>query len=290
MRNLMITLSLLCAGTVANAQLSKPKTNNFTTGYGNTSGYYITSKVANRALTRTKQGTQIAQTQMAYSSEPDASADITFSYFGDLTNPDGFAPGTYTAYKIQWGNANTLNNLFWDIYGGYTNEGTALITWPCMNASNQVYIVQWTGDYDSAVYIRSLASGKYLQVVGPSPYNTESGATISLHRGNFDVNQKFYIRKRRLGTVSGLNQELNISNGVSVYPNPASTEIRLSGLPAEMQIYTASIIDMSGRIVSSQKMYEGTALNIANLPAGAYTIVASNPAVAKNISLPFIKK
>jgi len=161
--------------------------------------YYILSKIANKAITIVPEGTQLEQTELVWTgNEPSSKADLTICYFGTVTNPAFFQPGTYTMYKIQWGSLTpyTLNNQFWDVEYASWAEGAPIISWPSKPQNNQLFIFQPTGDADNSVYIRNLASGKYVQVAGGSDVNTSIGAKLEQSSFSGNVNQKFFVNVR----------------------------------------------------------------------------------------------
>ena len=159
--------------------------------------YYIVAKVSNRAITVVTEGSQLQQTELCFDTAgPSDKADLSICYFGKKNNPENLKPGTYTIYKIQWGSLvpYTLFNHFWDVYNSSKEEGAPVISWPSRDQDNQLFVFESTGDTDNSVYIRSLSSGKYLQIAGYD--NTVAGAKLEQRSYSGDINQKFFIRKR----------------------------------------------------------------------------------------------
>jgi hypothetical protein len=71
--------------------------------------------------------------------------------------------------------------------------------------------------------------------------------------------------------VSGVNdQEMN--SAISVFPNPASESVTIAGLEATLQ-YTASIVDVTGREVLSQRVTTTAAtIDVSMLTPGMYLL------------------
>lgn len=161
--------------------------------------YYIVSKMSEKAITIVPEGAQLEQTELVWTgNEPSSKADLTICYFGTVTDPANFQPGTYTVYKIQWGSLNpyTLCNQFWDLDQSSAAEGAAIISWPSLNQDNQKFVFEPTGDADSSVYIRCLATGKYLQIAGGSDVNTSIGAKVEQRTFAANASQKFFVNVR----------------------------------------------------------------------------------------------
>ncbi|PZF74577.1 RICIN domain-containing protein [Taibaiella soli] len=161
--------------------------------------YYIVSKVSNRALTNPGSiGVQMLQTELVSpGTVPSSNADLTIAYYGNVTNPANFDPGSYTAYRIQWGsmNPNTLTNSFWDVLSSW-QDGSSAVVWSRIDQDSQLFVFQRTGAADSSVYIRNLFSGKYLQIRGTQDVNITSGAVVEQWSYSGNPNQKFFINVR----------------------------------------------------------------------------------------------
>lgn len=152
--------------------------------------YYIVSKHSNRALTKVPIGQQIVQTELADQNPPSSQADLTIYY----KQNDIVSGVTRAAYKLQWGNLNTLTNSFWDLENSTTADGGRILTWNSVVGANQNFYFSVTGDADGSVYIQNASSGKYLQIGGSA--NTSSGAVLQQNSFTGQSIQKFFIKKR----------------------------------------------------------------------------------------------
>lgn len=311
MKKLFIACFLFIAAT-SNAITIQPVASNFTQSISD--GYVIVSKLSGRSLTRSAISAQITQTQ-SFTSVLDEveiiapATDVCIAYFGTVTNPNGFSPGTYPVYKLQWGRMNpyTLNNSFWDVKENWKTDGTPVISWPSTaNAptdpnNNQYFIIEPTGSPDSSVYIRSLASGKCLQIAGNATANLQSGAGLELATKYNAPNQKFLILRpgnlfrslplpwHPISKTAKLENVLEPS-AISIYPNPSKATINISGLPAATEYFEAGILDITGKSVRKFKSRKGAEINISDLPPGIYVLHIASGQLPADIKTKFVKQ
>lgn len=76
--------------------------------------------------------------------------------------------------------------------------------------------------------------------------------------------------------------------GVSIYPNPASEEVKVSFNLNGAAAATVNVIDMTGKVVASQEAAAGSnavSINTSNLSAGVYSVsfTANNTTVTKKL-------
>ncbi|PZF74578.1 hypothetical protein DN068_03095 [Taibaiella soli] len=162
-------------------------------------GFYIVSKLSNKAITIVPEGVQLQQTELTWpGNEPSSDADLTIVYSGSVTNPANFAAGTYNTYRIQWGSISpsTLINEFWSLQGTAATWGMPIVSMPSAELDNQRFIIQPTGNADTSIYIRILNTGRYVQIAGGSDVNTTVGAKVEQSDFSGDLNQKFFVKKR----------------------------------------------------------------------------------------------
>ena len=104
--------------------------------------------------------------------------------------------------------------------------------------------------------------------VGQIVYATDTGANGSVAKG---VQQPFEI-----SVLTGIN-ELGITLGVSVYPNPTTTFLRLQIESEKVENLSYQLVDLQGKIISSKKVSANTAnITMENLPKAAYFLRINN--------------
>jgi hypothetical protein len=69
-------------------------------------------------------------------------------------------------------------------------------------------------------------------------------------------------------------------NSLTLYPNPAITQLRINATWKTAQPFTVAILDMSGRVLkqwseAANKTYSST-IPVMDMPAGNYTILLNN--------------
>ncbi|MFN5984682.1 MAG: T9SS type A sorting domain-containing protein [Fluviicola sp.] len=87
--------------------------------------------------------------------------------------------------------------------------------------------------------------------------------------------------------TASIDESVN-SFGVSVYPNPASDEVKVSFNLNGAAAATVNVIDMTGKVVASQEAAAGSnavSINTSNLSAGVYSVsfTANNTTVTKKL-------
>jgi endoglucanase len=169
--------------------------------------------------------------------------------------------------------------------------------------NNNGAVVSWetTGDNETLVFEveRSLDRANFITV------QTVSGI---VNRNNYSIND--YTEIARSSTVYYRIKEIDRQGkifyssivalplrpektNISLYPNPATSKITLSGYAAASDAVSVSIIDASGKIISSQQwqLTRGNYskdIDIATLARGLYTLRLSSGTI--NEQLQFIKQ
>ena len=123
-----------------------------------------------------------------------------------------------------------------------------------MNHS-QVYSDSLTG-----IYFRPMYSGVYDFRFSSAGYRAKTIQNVQVANGRPTVLNVLLAPEN----TSGIEQ--NIS-AVRVYPNPASDKLYCTGIPENSMAY---VINLSGIMVLSQKLYRDEYLNISKLPRGVY--------------------
>ena len=71
----------------------------------------------------------------------------------------------------------------------------------------------------------------------------------------------------------GINEANGLLSGVEIYPNPVQNELFIE--LNENQITQINIIDLSGKILLSQKQINGNSIDVSSLSQGVYAIQIS---------------
>jgi len=123
----------------------------------------------------------------------------------------------------------------------------------------------------SQVYSDSV-SGFYFRPIYPGTYDLRF--TSAGHRSKTVKNVRVFNGKPTVLNVmlvsdstTGVRQQ-KIS-GVQVYPNPASNKLYCTGFSENSMAF---VVDLSGKVILSQKVNKGEALNISMLPKGVYLL------------------
>jgi len=77
------------------------------------------------------------------------------------------------------------------------------------------------------------------------------------------------ISKLLIKDASAVNDISSDSQSISLYPNPASSEVFISGIDGKQ---TVEIYSISGVLVMKSSVENGSAINISNLRQGVYIV------------------
>lgn len=77
------------------------------------------------------------------------------------------------------------------------------------------------------------------------------------------------ISKLLIKEITGVNDVASESQSISLYPNPASSEVFVSGIEGKQ---TVEIYSISGVLVMKASVENGSAINISNLRQGIYIL------------------
>ena len=87
------------------------------------------------------------------------------------------------------------------------------------------------------------------------------------------------IRKITPPAITTLLPDISVNNGISIYPNPATTALNIS---ATGKINSVTISDLPGQVILSNKYDAGRVqIDIAQLPAGVYFVRVNGTEVRK---------
>jgi len=126
-------------------------------------------------------------------------------------------------------------------------------------------VTRWVRDNDYTCKVPStVASGDYTLI----PYELVSGKPVFVERS---VDMPYIVDRLPLRVVSNIAKSLSVLEfetdaNISVYPNPATEIINVSG----EDIQQVSIYDMSGRQVSTAKNIN--TISVSNLSKGTYLV------------------
>lgn len=121
----------------------------------------------------------------------------------------------------------------------------------------------------------ALGTGDDIFIAGDYYENITFGE-IALNSPHFNM----FLAKLSLDTSLSQNEFEHSVN--SIYPNPATTVLNIK---TDKPVSTYSIFDLTGRIVNSGKLNNGTAINISHLPSGLYILSYDN-----GINTKFVKE
>lgn len=96
------------------------------------------------------------------------------------------------------------------------------------------------------------------------------------HDGQFSRAWNYYYEQFTVGVPEIEKAE----NNITLYPNPAITQLRINATWKNAQPFTVAILDMSGRLLkqwseTATKTYSAS-IPVMDMPAGSYTIVLNN--------------
>lgn len=177
-----------------------------------------------------------------------------------------------------------------DVYGASTNNASKVIQWTYGNGLNQHYILLAA---DNGYYkLKAAHSGRILEVYGGG---TNAGDALSQYDDNNQAHGHWLLAVAG-STSKSVNKEDSLKNidspdsnnevsKVTVFPNPASSELTVTKVPANSKIV---VTDMNGqvqlRLISSEKGGDFK-IDIRSLKVGTYIVKIGN----NDSSLKFIK-
>ncbi len=177
---------------------------------------------------------------------------------------------------------NINSNKSLDIAGPSTADGAKAHQWDWLSQDSQYWQILSNGD--GTFRLINKFSGKALDVENAS---TTDGAAIHQWTWGGYNSQRWYFSDQ--GAARGAlaaQPEAVVAAGVSLYPNPAETQLTLEGATAfvggELRVR-----DVTGRQVS-RTAYRGQAISVAHLKAGLYLLELQHG--GKTSHLRFVKQ
>ncbi|PZU85063.1 MAG: hypothetical protein DI529_10435 [Chryseobacterium sp.] len=180
-----------------------------------------------------------------------------------------------TSTKLFTGQANLTNNTT-NATGFFNITGISAVTYPantwvtvgCTYDKVNGIITYTIGGVTTTLSINGYSITKNLdgtQFNVVSQYNTGNAASTTIAIDNYKVEA---VNSAVLGVATVGQIEGDISE-VSIYPNPATDYINIK---STSKIKSVSIVDVSGKTVSSRKAVLNNQLDVRNLPVGIYII------------------
>ena len=181
-----------------------------------------------------------------------------------------------------------------DVSGISTADGANIQIWQSTGGDNQRYY--FTPTTEGYYRITPVHSGKAVDVNGGS---TADGANVQQWTYTGGDNQQWQLVPVTASTSSGTRMatepaattplQNNLSNEVTIYPNPMITQLTVSLSNEFVNGATVSMTDITGRLLRSLpvkgKQY---LLTLSGIPAGVYFIRVSNG--SKTVTKKFIKE
>ena len=98
---------------------------------------------------------------------------------------------------------------------------------------------------------------------------------VNLLTGVSDSFQYTSVRKLVFTTTSGLHEEVDAKNLISIYPNPAKSFINLKNLDGkEMNVVIYSVAGI--QVANLKNVSEGQSIDVSFLPNGVYFVKVNN--------------
>lgn len=201
---------------------------------------------------------------------------------------------------IDWDNGLGVQNA---------NNGINAFTYDAAGTYQIELVLTWNGNETSTTYEITVNEGTELNLVwdqlgnivycvncenGSSSWTIDNNPVVGEGPWDESLGTNYYVEyTNEFGCVSdasistiGIN-ELDV-NELSLYPNPASSEIRIS---QDRLPYSLQIVDMSGRIVYSQENISQKSLDvdISSFSQGLYQVQTISGGIVKHSKLEIVR-
>ena len=138
-----------------------------------------------------------------------------------------------------------------------------------------IYLADFTAPEDSLDYILRewRAADHFLPSYSFAPADSIAFRMYSSDNGAFGNNTPDFFAMDALYVILGTSgtRDLLAANKLDVWPNPASTQIRIGKGGEPVQLHIA---DVNGRLVRFYPSYSlGQSVNLSGLPSGNYTVI-----------------
>ncbi|MFM1999340.1 MAG: hypothetical protein RL204_1287 [Bacteroidota bacterium] len=201
---------------------------------------------------------------------------------------------------IDWDNGLGIQNA---------NNGINAFTYDAAGTYQIELVLSWNGNETSTTYEITVNEGTVLNLVwdqlgnivycvncenGSSSWTIDNNPVVGEGPWDESLGTNYYVEfTNEFGCVSdasistiGIN-EFDV-NELSLYPNPASSEIRIS---QDRLPYSLQIVDMSGRIVYSQENISQKSLDIdiSSFSQGLYQVQTISGGIVKHSKLEIVR-
>ncbi|PBQ30585.1 hypothetical protein CNR22_01955 [Sphingobacteriaceae bacterium] len=160
-------------------------------------------------------------------------------------------------------------------YGSYNSTGYLPLASNTPSGNYTLYVTNTAGTATVATYLAPLntlgLSGSAITVLASgflTPANNSNGPSFGLWVALASGGTLIPLPALTTGTITGINEQVDLRSSVSVYPNPFADQITIknSNLKTDVQLS-----DLSGKIIETQNSESGLLeFNTHNLNAGIY--------------------
>jgi len=192
---------------------------------------------------------------IAIDSSDNWSSQVEETYLLDFTSPELFDLNDGPTTDIDTVTTSTLeaNWMGQDIHSDIADYEVAIGTLPNLDD-----VIGWNSNGLNTAYAQIIASPVYNEVYYISVRATNGAGLMD----TLTSDGQQYIDDLGLGTQNWSH--------VSVYPNPATEFISISGLEGE---YTVTLIDATGKICLEQSLASNESISLGALAAGSYQLI-----------------
>ena len=180
-----------------------------------------------------------------------------------------------------FGNATYTSDLYTlttnDVANGYFDLSIAILSgWdPSTNSNNWENLTLSAGGYYLAVELFSGGGTYHVRIVDDATVTQPAWSSAIWYpapTSTFYSNGNAFAIRMNMGANVGINE--NITNNVSIYPNPTSGILNISTNAKDLS--EIIVKDIMGKVVLSQKFNSKIAINTENYAKGVYLIDVKN--------------
>ena len=180
-----------------------------------------------------------------------------------------------------FGNATYTSDLYTlttnDVANGYFDLSIAILSgWdPSTNSNNWENLTLSAGGYYLAVELFSGGGTYHVRIVDDATVSQPAWSSAIWYpapTSTFYSNGNAFAIRMNMGANVGINE--NITNNVSIYPNPTSGILNISTNAKDLS--EIIVKDIMGKVVLSQKFNSKIAINTENYAKGVYLIDVKN--------------
>ena len=153
----------------------------------------------------------------------------------------------------------------WKSFGANLNGSAVILTWEVIEYQNKGFYVEHSQDGENWEDLGFLQGKNDPSVIQKYTFNhfTKVNGKHFYRIRQVDIDDRTSYSEIASVTIN------NISNTVSVFPNPASSTVRVLG---GSNLNRTRIFDLSGRIISEKSLQNSNTISISDLPVGTYVI------------------